>query len=83
MLAGVVKLAPSMPLDGYFPQVHLDRNFMHLGFRIYDLGFQPPNVETAKPMAYATAPLLLVIVVALNLTAILVRNRLRRHYVHG
>ena len=83
MLTGVVKLAPSMPLDGYFPYVHLDRKFMHLGFHIYEAGFQSPNVEAAKPMVYATALLLLVIVVALNLTAILVRNRLRRRSIRG
>jgi phosphate transport system permease protein len=53
---------------------------MHLGFHIYDVGFQSPNVEAAKPMVYATAVLLLVIVVLLNLTAIIVRTRLRRKY---
>lgn len=83
MLTGVVKLAPSMPLDVYFPWVHFDRKFMHLGFHIYEAGFQSPNVEAAKPMVYATALLLLVIVVALNLTAILVRNRLRRRSIRG
>ena len=80
MLTGVVKLAPEMPLDGTFPFFHLDRKFMHLGFHIYDVGFQSPNVEAAKPMVYATAILLLLVVVALNMTAILVRNRLRRKY---
>jgi phosphate transport system permease protein len=80
MITGVVKLAPDMPLDGFFPFLHLDRKFMHLGFHIYDVGFQSPNVEAAKPMVYATAALLLGIVVLLNLTAIVVRNRLRARY---
>jgi phosphate transport system permease protein len=80
MITGVVKLAPELPLDGTFPFFHLDRKFMHLGFHIYDVGFQSPNVEAAKPMVYATAILLLLIVVLLNLTAIVVRNRLRRTY---
>jgi phosphate transport system permease protein len=80
MITGVVKLAPDLPLDGHFPFLHLDRKFMHLGFHIYDVGFQSPNVEAAKPMVYATAVLLLVIVVLLNLTAIVVRNRLRKKY---
>jgi phosphate transport system permease protein len=80
MITGVVKLAPDMPLDGLFPYLHLERKFMHLGFHIYDVGFQSPNVEAAKPMVYATAVLLLVIVVLLNLTAIVVRNRLRKKY---
>ncbi len=77
MLTGVVKLAPSMPLDGTFPFLHLDRKFMHLGFHIYDVGFQSPNSEAAKPMVFMTALLLLVVVVALNLAAISLRRRLR------
>ena len=77
MLTGVVKLAPELPLDGFFPFFHLDRKFMHLGFHIYDVGFQSPNVEAAKPMVYTTTIFLLIIVVLLNLTAIVVRNRLR------
>lgn len=81
MLTGVVKLAPDLPLDGYFPFVHLERKFMHLGFHIYDVGFQSPNVEAAIPMVYATSILLLVIVLLLNLTAIVVRSRLRRKYL--
>lgn len=80
MITGVVKLAPDLPLDGLFPYLHLERKFMHLGFHIYDVGFQSPNVEAAKPMVYATSVLLLLIVVLLNLTAIIVRTRLRRRY---
>ncbi len=77
MLTGVVKLAPAMPLDGQFPFFHLDRKFMHLGFHIYDVGFQSPNSEAAKPMVYMTALLLLLVVVALNLFALRLRRRLR------
>jgi len=80
MITGVVKLAPNLPVDGFFPFLHLDRKFMHLGFHIYDVGFQSPNVEAAKPMVYTTTIFLLAIVVLLNLTAIVVRNRLRRKY---
>jgi phosphate transport system permease protein len=83
MLTGVVKLAPELPLDGVFPFFHMDRKFMHLGFHIYDVGFQSPNVEAAKPMVYTTTIFLLVIVVLLNLTAIVVRNRLRAKYKTG
>lgn len=80
MLVGVVKLAPSLPLDGNYPFLHLDRKFMHLGFHIYDVGFQSPNVEAARPLVYATAFLLVLVIVVLNLTAIRIRNRLREKY---
>ncbi len=83
MITGVVKLAPSLPLDSHFPFIHLERKFMHLGFHIYDVGFQSPNVEAAKPMVYMTTLLLLAVVLVLNLTAITVRNRLRKKYKSG
>ena len=80
MITGVVKLAPALPLDGHWPFLHLERKFMHLGFHIYDVGFQSPNVDAARPMVYATALLLLAIVVSLNWVAIVLRNRLRKRF---
>ena len=80
VLPVMVKLAPALPLDGAWPFFHLDRKFMHLGFHIYDVGFQSPNVEAARPMVYTTTLLLMALILALNLTAILVRNRLRKRY---
>jgi phosphate transport system permease protein len=80
MLVGVVKLAPTLPLDGNLPFIHLDRKFMHLGFHIYDVGFQSPNVEAARPLVYATALLLVLVIIGLNLTAIVIRNNLREKY---
>lgn len=80
MLVGVVKLAPSLPLDGNFPYLHLDQKFMHLGFHIYDVGFQSPNVEAARPLVYATSLLLVVVIALLNLSAVAIRNRLREKY---
>ncbi|MCQ8104035.1 phosphate ABC transporter permease PstA [Methylomonas sp. SURF-2] len=80
MLVGVVKLAPTLPLDGNFPYLHLDRKFMHLGFHIYDVGFQSPNVEAARPLVYATSLLLVMVIVGLNMFAIAVRNNLREKY---
>jgi phosphate transport system permease protein len=77
MLTGVVKLAPSMPLDGTFPFFHFDRKFMHLGFHIYDVGFQSPNSEAAKPMVFMASFLLLMVVVILNLFALNLRRKLR------
>lgn len=78
MIVGVVKLAPSLPIDDIAPYIHAERKFMHLGFHIYDLGFQSPDAEAAKPMVYATALLLIIVVITLNLTAIIIRNRLKK-----
>jgi phosphate transport system permease protein len=80
MLVGVVKMAPTLPLDANFPFLHLDRKFMHLGFHIYDVGFQSPNVEAARPLVYATALLLVTLIVSLNMTAVRIRNKLREKY---
>jgi len=89
MLVGVVKLAPGLPIDGglndtdLLPFLHLDQKFMHLGFHIYDLGFQSPDSDAAKPMVFATTFFLIVLVLVLNLTAILMRERLRRRFATG
>lgn len=83
MLVGVVKLAPSLPVDGLFPFIHAERKFMHLGFHIYDLGFQSPDSEAAKPMVFATTMVLLALVLALNASAIEIRKRLKRKYALG
>jgi len=80
MLVGVVKMAPTLPVDGNFPYLHLDRKFMHLGFHIYDVGFQSPNVEAARPLVYATSFLLVTVIIGLNLAAISIRNSLREKY---
>jgi phosphate transport system permease protein len=80
MIVGMVKLAPALPIDGQFPYVHLERKFMHLGFHIYDLGFQSPNVEATKPLVFATALLLILVVTLMNLLAIALRNHVRRKY---
>nr|WP_272890698.1 phosphate ABC transporter permease PstA [Stutzerimonas sp. S1] len=80
MLVGVVKLAPNLPLNGNYPYLHLDQKIMHLGFHIYDVGFQSPNVEAARPLVYATAFLLVLVIAVLNLSAVVIRNHLREKY---
>jgi phosphate transport system permease protein len=80
MLVGAVKLAPELPIDGYFPYVHMERSFMHLGFHIYDLGFQSQNAEAAKPMVFTTTLLLILLIATLNISAIYLRGRLRRRF---
>ena len=77
------QLAPSLPVDAIYPYLHLDQKFMHLGFHIYDLGFQSPDSEAARPMVFATTFFLILLVVVLNLGAILIRERLRRKYATG
>ena len=83
MLVGVVKLAPALPIDTFYPFIHLDRSFMHLGFHIFDVGFQSRNSEAGKPMVFVTTLLLLALIVTMNATAIIVRNRLKRKYATG
>ena len=81
MLVGVVKLAPELPVDGFFPFVHLERSFMHLGFHIFDVGFQSRNSEAGKPMVFVTTLLLLALIVLMNSSAIYIRNRLKKKFV--
>ena len=83
MITGVVKLAPALPIDGNFPFLHLDRKFMHLGFHIFDIGFQSPNVEAAKPMVFVTTLLLVLIVLTMSSIAIYLRNRMKKRYTFG
>ncbi|MBV4367988.1 phosphate ABC transporter permease PstA [Erwinia sp. BNK-24-b] len=80
MLVGVVKMVPELPVDTIFPYLHLDRKFMHLGFQIYDLAFQNPNSQADRPLVFATALLLVLIILALNLLAMVLRHRLRERY---
>jgi len=81
MLVGAMKIAPELPIDGVFPFVHPERSFMHLGFHIYDVGFQSPDSEAAKPMVFTTTLLLIMLIAVLNLAAMWLRNRLRRKYL--
>ena len=81
MLVGVKKLALDLPVDGTFPFVHPEREFMHLAYLIYDVGFQSPNAQAARPMVFTITFLLVAIIAALNVAAILIRSRLRRRFV--
>mgnify|MGYP001269893630 FL=1 len=83
MLVGVVKLAPELPIDGFFPYIHLERSFMHLGFHIFDVGFQSRNSEAGKPMVFVTTLLLLGLIVLMNSSAIYIRNRLKKKFAGG
>ncbi|HAH09874.1 MAG TPA: phosphate ABC transporter, permease protein PstA, partial [Alphaproteobacteria bacterium] len=80
---GVVKLAPELPVDFTFPFLHFERSFMHLGFHIYDVGFQSRNSEAGRPMVLVTTLVLILLVLCLNAFAIYVRNRLKKAYNVG
>jgi phosphate transport system permease protein len=80
MLVGAAKLAPKLPLDGVSPFLHPQRSFMHLAFHVFDLGFQSPNSEAAKPMVFTTTLLLIAIIAMLNLAAVWLRARLSRRF---
>lgn len=80
MLVGAVKVAHELPVDTHFPFIHAERSFMHLGFLVYDLGFQSQNSEAAKPMVFTTTLLLIALIALLNLTAVSLRSRLRRRF---
>ena len=76
---GVPFLAPPFAA----PPFGLNRSFMHLGFHIFDQGFQSRDSEAARPSVYTTTVVLLGIVVALNLVAVRLRARFRRRFVTG
>ncbi len=78
MLVGVVKSAETLPLDGHFPFIHLERKFMHLGFHIYDVGFQSPDIDNTKPLVFTTTLVLILLIAVLNIAAIRMRNKLRK-----
>lgn len=61
----------------YLPQ-KLNDQFMELGYHIYVMTTQSPDVEATKPILYATVLLLLLLTFALNFVAILVRSHIRR-----
>lgn len=56
----------------------LNDQFMHLGYHLYILATQSPDVEATQPLQYATTLVLLGLTLALNFSAILLRSRIRR-----
>jgi phosphate transport system permease protein len=80
MLVGASKWTSKLPVDDVFPYVHPERSFMHLGFQIYDVGFQSPDSEAAQPLVFTTTLLLIMLIVTLNAAAMWLRSRLRRRY---
>ncbi len=62
----------------YLPS-HLNDPFMSLGYHVYVLATQSPDVDRTKPLLYGTALVLLILTFLLNLAAIWIRSRTRRH----
>lgn len=73
MLVGAVKIAPNLPLDANFPYLHLDRQFMHLGYYLYDLTMQG-SLNTDSSLVFGVALLLLLVTLGLNFSAIMWRR---------
>lgn len=80
MLVGVAKLTAGLPIDGTFPYLHVERKFMHLGFHIYDMATRSVHIDQTGSVIFAATLVLLLLVWALNMTAIILRTRLQRQY---
>jgi phosphate transport system permease protein len=71
LFTGVAYFLPNLPHS-------LHQQFMHLGNHIYVLSTQSPDVDATKPLLYATVLVLLLLTFVLNLSAVVVRSRMRR-----
>jgi len=57
---------------------HLTDQFMDLGYNIYMLSTQSPNIDQTRSFLYATVLVLLMLTFALNIVAIVIRARVRK-----
>jgi phosphate transport system permease protein len=76
LFTGVAYFLPELPTS-------LWSQFMHLGYHVYVLATQSPDVEATRPLLYATVFVLLALTFALNLLAIAIRTRTRRKAAAG
>jgi phosphate transport system permease protein len=70
LFTGVAYFLPDLPTSGF-------SQFMHLGYHVYVLATQSPDVEAARPLLYGTVLVLLVLTFTLNLVAVVLRIRMR------
>ncbi len=82
MLVGVVKYAPTLPVNLQSPFIHLEQKFMHLGFLVYDLTLHANPGPGRLGLIAATSLVLVGVVMSLNLAAIVLRNRLRDRFAN-
>ncbi len=80
LMVGAVKYAPVLPIDGEFPFIHLERQFMHLGVMIYDGAFHGHATQQSAGFMFAVCFLLLLVVTVLNMVAVIIRARLQSIY---
>jgi phosphate transport system permease protein len=71
IFTGAANFLPYLPTD-------LRDMYMHLGYHVFALSTQSPNVDASRPTLFATVAVLLVLTFALNLLAIVLRIRTRR-----
>ena len=79
---GAGEVAPILILGAAYYLPHLPTKptdqFMALGYHVYILATQSPDVELTKPILYGTVLVLLLLTFALNFIAIFIRSRLRK-----
>lgn len=80
MLVGAAKFAPNLPIDGQFPYIHFERQFMHLGVFIYDGALQNRGQYDNSSLMFASCMFLLAIVLILSVSATIFRSKLRERY---
>ncbi|HOB97950.1 MAG TPA: phosphate ABC transporter permease PstA [Verrucomicrobiota bacterium] len=63
----------------------LTDQFVDLGYHVFVLSTQSPNIDKTRPILYGTVLVLVALTFALNFVAILIRARIRRHLraAHG
>jgi phosphate transport system permease protein len=78
---GAGEVAPIMFTGAAYYLAHLPKGptdqFMHLGYHIFVLSTQSPDIERTKPILFGTVLVLLALTFLLNLAAVLVRARMR------
>jgi phosphate transport system permease protein len=57
---------------------HLSDQFMDLGYHVFVLSTQSPNIDQTRPILFATVLVLLLLTFSLNFVAILIRARVRK-----
>ena len=76
MFTGAAYFLPELP-------TRLHSQFMELGYHVYVMTTQSPDVEATKPILYATVLVLLALTFLLNFSAIMIRAQIRKRLRYG